>query len=72
MKIHVANNDIALVSIYAPNALNKEFYQKVPNVLSGFKCINGTDFNAVLDHSFDRSGQSENLEQRQASESLHS
>lgn len=74
-KVHIGKKDIAFVSIYAPNAFDKEFYELVTNVLlrlSGFKFIIGANFNAVMDHSLDRSGQSGNTGQKQASEALHS
>ncbi len=66
---------ISHVSIYAPTAFDKEFCEQINKVLpelSGFKFIIGADFNAVMDHSLDRSGQSENIEQKQASEALQS
>lgn len=61
------------LSIYAPNAF--EIYDQVTKVLlelSGFILVIGADLNATLmDHSVNRSGQSENIQQ-QASEALQS
>lgn len=59
MKIHNENIDFALISIYAPNTFEREFYEQITKVLlelSGFKFIIGADFNAVVDYSVDRSG----------------
>lgn len=64
-KVHIENRDVALVSIYAPNTFEKEFYEQITKVLlelSGFKFIIGPDFNAVVDYSADRLGNSENLD----------
>lgn len=72
-KVHIENRDVALVSIYAPNTFKKEFYEQITKVLlelSGFKFIIGADFNAVVDYSVDRLGNSENLNQKYASEAL--
>lgn len=72
-KIHIENTDIALVSLYAPNTFDPHFYEQITKILlylSDFKFIIGADFNAVVDHSLDRSGQSENKEQKQSSEAL--
>lgn len=73
--VHIGKRDIAFVSIYAPNAFDEEFYELVTKVLlrlSGFKFIAGADYNAVMDHSLDRSGQSGNTGQKQASKALRS
>lgn len=72
-KIHIENRDIALDSIYAPNAFDRGFYDLATKSLldlTGFKLTIGADFNAVMDHSIDMSGQSESLDQRMASEAL--
>lgn len=74
-KIHIENTDIALVSLYAPNTFDSQFHEQITKILldlPDFKLIIGADFNAVLDHSFDRSGQSENKEQKQSSDALRS
>lgn len=65
-KIHIENRVVAFVSIYTPNTFEKEFNEQIIKVLlelSGFKFIIGTDFNAVVDCSVDRSGNSKKLDQ---------
>ena len=72
-KIHIENTDIALESLYAPNTFDPHFYEQITKILldlSDYKFITGAVFNAVVDHSLDRSGQSENKEQKQSSEAL--
>lgn len=67
-KIHIENTDIALVSLYAPNVFVSYFYEQITKILldlSDFKFIIGADFNAVVGHSLDRSGRSENKKQKQ-------
>lgn len=64
-KIQIENRDIAIASIYAPNAFDGGFYDLATKSLLdliGFKVVIGADFNAVMDHSIDRSGQSESLD----------
>lgn len=73
VKVHIENRDMALISIYAPNTFEREFYEQITKVLlelSSFKFIIGADFNAVVDCSVDRSGHSANVDQKYASEAL--
>ena len=74
-KIRFEGKMIALVSVYAPNMLDKEFYGLLTRTildLTDFKLIVGADFNAVWDHRVDRSTATESREQAQASSELRS
>lgn len=72
-KVHVKHRNIALVSVYAPNGFEGEFFDHLTKTLldlPDFKLIIGTDFNAVLDPTLDRSGQTATLEQEKTSKAL--
>lgn len=48
---------IALVSVYAPNNVEKEFFRLLTETildLTKFKVIVGADFNAISDHILER------------------
>lgn len=72
-KIHIERTDIALLSLYAPNAFDKGFFNQITKVmleLPSFKFIVGADFNCVMDLSLDRSSLSQSIDQRHATEAL--
>jgi len=72
-KVEYSNRKIALISLYAPNTFNAEFYKTLTAVmleLPDFAFIVGGDFNAVWDPAIDRSGASETANQRQSSAAL--
>lgn len=63
-----------VVSIYAPNTFEKEFFEQITKALLefSFEFIIGADFNATVDYSVDRSGHSENLDQKYTPGALRS
>ena len=72
-KIRFERKMIALVSVYAPNVLDKDFYNLLTKTLlelTDFKIIVGADFNSVWNHREDRSTAAENREQAQMSSEL--
>lgn len=72
-KIRLEGKRIALVSVYAPNVFDKDFYGLLTKTLldlTDFRVVLGADFNAVWDHRIDRSGVSESGDQKSASEAL--
>lgn len=72
-KIECSNRKIALVSIYASNQFDADFYNELIMLqLSDYMFVVGSDFNAVLDPAIDRSGASDTPDQRQASAALQS
>uniref|UniRef100_A0A8C5HVK4 exodeoxyribonuclease III n=1 Tax=Gouania willdenowi TaxID=441366 RepID=A0A8C5HVK4_GOUWI len=57
-KLNIGRTNLALISLYAPNIFEKEFYDQITKTileLSSFKLIVGADFNAVMDPAVDRS-----------------
>lgn len=69
-KVECSKRKIALVSAYAPNLFDADFYNMLTTVmleLTDYVFIVGADFNAVWDPAVDRSGASETLDLRQAS-----
>ena len=68
----MGNNKIALISVYAPNSHDQNFFDSFTLLdLSEFRLIDGGDFNAVWEHQMDRTGLNELREQRLTSSSLH-
>ena len=68
-KIECSNRKIALMSVYAPNQFDADFYRVLTDVmlqLADYTFIVGSDFNAVWDPAVDRSGASETSDQRQS------
>lgn len=73
--IEFNNRKIALVSAYAPNVFNGNFYNTLTNQmleLTDFCFIVGADFNAVWDPNIDRSNSKATEEQAQATDALKS
>lgn len=72
-KIECTNRKIALVSAYAPNSFDANFYNTLTTAmleLTDYAFILGASINAVWDPAVDRSGSSELLDQRQATAAL--
>ena len=72
-KIRLEGKMLALVSVYAPNVLDKEFYKLLTKTLldlTEFKIIVGSDFNAAWNHDLDRSTAAESREQALTSTEL--
>ena len=72
-KIRLEGKMIALVSVYAPNVLDKEFYNLLTKTLldlTEFKIIVGSDFNATWQLGLDRSTSIESREQALTSAEL--
>ena len=73
MKTIIENKKIAFLSIYAPNSFDPDFYVRLSNImhdLSDYRLFIGADFNAVWDHSVDRTAVVEGSDQRSASVAL--
>lgn len=72
-KIRLEGKLLALVSVYAPNILDKEFYKLLTKTLldlTEFKIIVGSDFNTAWQHDLDRSTATESREQALTSAEL--
>lgn len=64
---------IAFVSVYAPNDFDSVFYDDLTDIvlgLSEYTLIIGGDFNAVLEHSLDRTGTKESRDQSLSTNAL--
>lgn len=72
-KIYFNGTNIALISAYAPNTFDPEFYQVLTQSIldsPDYKFILGADFNAVWNSDMDRTGTSETRDQYLASRAL--
>lgn len=71
--MYLVENKIAFISISAPNYFDVNFYTELPQLLfdlSEFRFVIGSDFNAVWDHSVDRSNATQGTDQRLATRAL--
>lgn len=73
MKATIENKKIAFLSVYAPNSFDSDFHVRLSNImhdLVDYRVIIEADFNAVWDHSLDRTAVVESSDQRLASGAL--
>lgn len=72
-KVKIEGQSIALISAYAPNTYEADFYSLLTNILqdfTGFRLILGADLNMIWDSNMDKTGSGGNRDQQLSSRAL--